>query len=93
MVLPLVNVAALPVVDWFHVGAPVAFVRTNADGVPNAGVVNVALVAVNLPIVVAPVPLGVIPIAPLAPAVIVMFPLLVPSLVSITRELRLWLIC
>ena len=42
------------------VGKPVALVKTNADGVPNAGVVNVALVAVNLVIAVEPVPCGVI---------------------------------
>ena len=48
MLLPVVNVAALPVVDWLSVGKPVAFVKTNAEGVPNAGVVSVGFVSVLL---------------------------------------------
>src|ERR1700722_7896059 len=40
-----VAVAALPVVFWFHVGAPVAFVRLIAEGVPSAGVTRVGEVA------------------------------------------------
>ena len=49
---------------------------------PNAGVVNTALVAVSLPIVVAPVPLGVMFIAPSAPSANTIVPALVPSLVD-----------
>ena len=44
MVLPVVNVAAEPVVFWFSVGN-VQFVSVPLAGVPNAGVTNVGDVA------------------------------------------------
>jgi len=36
---------AVPVVFWFHVGAPVAFVKLIAEGVPRLGVVSAGEVA------------------------------------------------
>jgi len=45
-----VKFAAVPVVFWFHVGAPVAFVRTNTLGVPRSGVMKRGeLVSATLP--------------------------------------------